>query len=432
MKFLKALLVLPLSLSLSAAACDKKTEEKKPDPEPKPKVEACPANYLKADKPSFECECPEKAPAGSVWSDNNLYTGDSKLCRAAIHAGAIEAGKVGVVKVNKGDSCKGFGGGEANSIKTSSWGSYEKTFYFEGHGDGTCKFVPKPGAKLGGKLGAKLGALKGAVDSGVAKLGDAAKKVEGDVNAKLGEAAGAAKAVVGDVNAKLGEAAKALGNIRIGGPSTPVKPFVEGGECPRKFRDAKKPEFKCTCPADAKGVVYGSHPYTADSTVCAAARHAGVIPATGGALAAKASEGCASYVSTEVNGIKTRKWGKYGSSFVFPSKGDVKCPIPVAAVANACPSNFKAAAKDSITCTCPANATGSLYGSGPFTADSSICAAARHAGVITDKGGSVTANKFAGCSKYVGAQANGVKSSQWGSYATSFVFPSKGAAACPQ
>ncbi|MCB1323493.1 MAG: hypothetical protein KDK34_24760 [Leptospiraceae bacterium] len=71
---------------------------------------------------------------------------------------------------------------------------------------------------------------------------------------------------------------------------------------------------------------------------------------------------------------------------------------------------------------CPANCTsGSVWGTDTYTSDSAICMAAVHAGVITAaEGGEVTVTKAAGESSYNGSQRNGVSTSNWGSYDSSF------------
>lgn len=63
-------------------------------------------------------------------------------------------------------------------------------------------------------------------------------------------------------------------------------------------------------------------------------------------------------------------------------------------------------------------------GSGPYTADSSICTAGVHAGLITiADGGTVVIEVAAGQESYEASDANGVSTSSYGSYGSSFTFP---------
>ncbi|NOY26901.1 MAG: hypothetical protein GXP62_13600 [Oligoflexia bacterium] len=69
---------------------------------------------------------------------------------------------------------------------------------------------------------------------------------------------------------------------------------------------------------------------------------------------------------------------------------------------------------------CPANClTGSVWGTGPYTRDSSICTAAVHGGAVTTAGGLVKATILAGQPNYQAGDANGVSSHSWMSYDTS-------------
>ena len=76
-----------------------------------------------------------------------------------------------------------------------------------------------------------------------------------------------------------------------------------------------------------------------------------------------------------------------------------------------------------VAVTCAANGTpGSVWGSGPYTDDSSICTAGTHAGVITQAGGGrVVVEIRPGEPTYQGTQANGVTTSDYGSWSGSYV-----------
>jgi hypothetical protein len=63
---------------------------------------------------------------------------------------------------------------------------------------------------------------------------------------------------------------------------------------------------------------------------------------------------------------------------------------------------------------------GSVWGSGPYTGDSDICSAAQHAGVIGESGGVFKVTNAPGCDSYTGSTANGVTTSGYGSYGSSF------------
>lgn len=70
---------------------------------------------------------------------------------------------------------------------------------------------------------------------------------------------------------------------------------------------------------------------------------------------------------------------------------------------------------------------GSVWGSGPYTDDSNLGAAAVHAGILEPGEQAIVAVKIlAGEASYSGSEANGVRSSSWGGFPGSFQVLSKG------
>jgi len=74
---------------------------------------------------------------------------------------------------------------------------------------------------------------------------------------------------------------------------------------------------------------------------------------------------------------------------------------------------------------CPPNPsqqnTRAVFGSGPYTDDSSVCMAGVHAGTITFRqGGRVVIEPRPGQNRYAGSERNGVASRDWGRYDGSF------------
>ncbi|MBY6153061.1 hypothetical protein KUV47_07560 [Vannielia litorea] len=177
-----------------------------------------------------------------------------------------------------------------------------------------------------------------------------------------------------------------------------------------------KAAWSCFCAADAPtGSVWGSGPYTADSNVCAAARHAGVIGPEGGMVALETVDGQANYSGSEANGVVTRDWGSFGKSIAFP---------PPAASSDLAQCGRFPSGTESHACFCPADASKQrdVWGSGPYTGDSDICAAAFHAGAIDAGGGEVSVLRVPGLKAYSASEAGGVATGDWGGYDFSIVF----------
>lgn len=82
------------------------------------------------------------------------------------------------------------------------------------------------------------------------------------------------------------------------------------------------------CAADA-GAVWGTDIYTSDSSVCAAAIHAGVITdADGGLVIVRYEPGLESYASTTRNGITTEEYGAWDAAATVAPVTDDMMSVP--------------------------------------------------------------------------------------------------------
>ncbi len=97
-------------------------------------------------------------------------------------------------------------------------------------------------------------------------------------------------------------------------------------KCPDSFDQLKGTGTQtCSCDGSQHGPVYGTDIYTTDSSICSAAKHAGVITDKGNVSVA-ATDGCDSYTGSAKNGVTTASWGSYGKSFYFTSQKKPSCP----------------------------------------------------------------------------------------------------------
>jgi outer membrane protein OmpA-like peptidoglycan-associated protein len=200
------------------------------------------------------------------------------------------------------------------------------------------------------------------------------------------------------------------------------------------FADTTEPvACACTAEATARGSVWGMDIYTADSSVCRAALHAGVVAKSGGAVMVLPEAGRQAYPGVTRNGVSSSNHGSYRGSFRFaaaPAPAETPAAVPTrppaASMASVCPDNFAAFADttEPVACACTAEATanGSVWGMDIYTADSSVCRAALHAGVVPKSGGAVTVVPEAGRQAYPGVTRNGISSSNHGAYRASFRF----------
>jgi hypothetical protein len=75
---------------------------------------------------------------GSVWGGSNgIYTDDSRLGKAAVHAGLLKVGQEGVVKVTLVSGQQKYTGNTQNGITTANYGAYQGSYKFVGSATNT-------------------------------------------------------------------------------------------------------------------------------------------------------------------------------------------------------------------------------------------------------------------------------------------------------
>ncbi len=188
-------------------------------------------------------------------------------------------------------------------------------------------------------------------------------------------------------------------------------------------------EYTCTCAPgpypDAEGPfndVGGSGPYATASDICRAAQHAGVLGPEGGevtAIRAVPPEG--EWRGSTANGVTTDTVVALASQpgdSAFTFEGAAPAPEPL-------PNCGPLGEAEELACFCPTGAPrADVWGSGPYTADSDICTAAFHAGVINREGGNVRVIRAPGQESYTASTAAGITSSEHGPSDASFTFGS--------
>ena len=170
------------------------------------------------------------------------------------------------------------------------------------------------------------------------------------------------------------------------------------------------------------GTVYGTDLYTDDSTLAAAAVHAGVL-ADGqkGVVKVTILPGAASYTASDRNGVSSVGWNNWDGSYRVQAVG----AKTAAADIQPDPGNLVGLRGQNdksflFEVTGNKNA-GSVWGSGPYTDDSMLAAAVVHAGVLADgQTGVVKVTILPGAASYQGSEKNGVATADWGQWDGSY------------
>jgi LCCL domain len=225
-------------------------------------------------------------------------------------------------------------------------------------------------------------------------------------------------------------------NSNTGPSSPPAPPSSAGAGTPTTWEanatslngtDGQTFTLACS-PGGTAHSVWGSDIYTADSSICTAAVHSGLITyQQGGAVTIELRPGSTIYGCSERNGVTTSPFGSYQHSFVFKTANTEavvrEAEDQTSVLWNTSASMISFEAGKTYKFKCPPNGKESaVWGTDIYTLDSSICNAAVHAGKLaSDSGGSVTIELRPGESVYKGSTRNGIKTSDFGQYASSFV-----------
>ena len=227
-----------------------------------------------------------------------------------------------------------------------------------------------------------------------------------------------------------GNISTAADNTNAGSPASSGdgKPTTwEANATSLKGKDGETFMLACS-PGGTAHSVWGSDIYTADSSVCTAAVHSGLITyQQGGTVTIEVRPSRTLYGSSERNGVTTSDYGSYSQSFVFKTQfaGEImrqaEEQTPVRWNSSASMVSPEIGKTYKFKCP-PGGKESSVWGTDVYTADSSICNAAVHAGKLTkDDGGSVTIELRPGESSYKGTTRNGIRTNDYGEYGRSFV-----------
>lgn len=281
--------------------------------------------------------------SGSLYG-SNPYTDDSSLAKAAVHAGLLQAGQKGVVKVTMMAGLSSYPGSSANGVTSSGYGSWSGSFSIAADDGGNNPAIPSPGSMTG---------------------------------------------------------------FRSAAPGSVYLFTVTGA---------------------SSGSLWGTNVFTDDSGIAVAAVHAGVLRADqSGTVRVVTSPGQSAYVGSSRNGVGSSSYGQWASGYTVADTAGATAlhaypgmqgsPLPDPGSMTSFRGRNGAALYFQVT----GATSGSLWGTGTYTDDSSLATAVVHAGVAgAGQTQVVKATIMAGQSSYASSTSNGVISSSYGSWSGSF------------
>lgn len=185
------------------------------------------------------------------------------------------------------------------------------------------------------------------------------------------------------------------------------------------------------CPPNGVlSTVWGTGTYTSDSSLCTAALHYGWITLeTGGLVGFRQVTGLNAYDGTTQNGVTSREYGPWGSSFqitsVDPLASDGGAALQINWSDTADSIGFGNRVGERVSVTCPADplGAGQIWGTDIYSSDSPICAAAVHRGVMAAAtGGTVTILVLGEQSAFIGTTRNGITSANYSAWPRGYMF----------
>lgn len=180
------------------------------------------------------------------------------------------------------------------------------------------------------------------------------------------------------------------------------------------------------------GPLWGDFLYTTDSSVGAAAVHAGLLR-VGETKAVKLwiVPSPTGFSAATRNGIQSMAWGRYPAAFIMqPATADAGAVPPGIAAGGGRGAFFGKAIGETLEMKVKGRKTGFVWGTDIYTADSDVATAAVHAGALRDgEEGTVLIAVVTSPEQHAGSERNGVTSRKWGRYPQSFVLQRAGGAA---
>ncbi len=175
-----------------------------------------------------------------------------------------------------------------------------------------------------------------------------------------------------------------------------------------------------TLTGTSTGSLWGSNPYTADSSLSAAAVHAGVI-AAGATKNVKVTilPGLSTYPGSTANGVSSSTYAAYSASIRIDA--DDGGDNPVLSDPSALRS-FESVPGGVFRFLVTAKASaGGVWGTNAYTSDSVLASTVVHAGVLSEgQTGIVRVVMGSGLTNFLGSTSNGVTSSNFGTYVSSY------------
>lgn len=287
------------------------------------------------------------ASSSSLWG-TGVYTDDSSVAAAAVHAGLLAVGQTGVIKVTVKPGQSSYQGSSSNGVNSANYGSWSGSYTVSADDGGdnpvlpdtwnlssfrdvpggvyqfTVTGVSDSGSLWGSNAYSDDSSLaKAAVHAGVLSPGQT-----GTVRVVIVPAQTRFTSSVynGITSSSYGQWAGAFAVSNVAGnvalipyPGSISLPLADPGSL-TAYRGKNGGGFYFQVVGSSSGSIWGSQIYTDDSSLAKAAVHAGVLSVNQSAkLKATISAGLSSYSGSTANGVTSSSYGSWSGSYSVSS-----------------------------------------------------------------------------------------------------------------
>jgi hypothetical protein len=395
---------------------------------------------------------------GGLWGGTDgVYTDDSRLGKAAVHAGLLRIGETGNVTIMILSGRSSYNGSMQNGITASDYGGWSGSYKFTGTpatnpttiavspdmttyrgNNGTTYTFTVTGTNDGGVWGgadgiytddSKLGTA--AVHAGLVNIGQTS-------NIKVTVLAGQSRYTGSNRN---GITSKDYGSWSgsykfVGAQNvtqstqTTTPPAVSAPNDMTGYRGNNGTSYTFTITGTNDGGVWGGADgiYTDDSKLGTAAVHAGLVT-VGQAANIKVTvlAGKSRYTGSNQHGITSNDYGSWNGSYSFGNVSQSNTSTITTSILNA-PENLTAYRGNNgtlYTFRIRGTTDGSVWGGadGIYTDDSKLATAAVHAGLVREgEEANIKVRILQGQAAYRGNSRNGITTRDYGSWSGSYKF----------
>ncbi|UJR29698.1 hypothetical protein I4U23_017246 [Adineta vaga] len=366
---------------------------------------------------------------GSVYG-TNIYTDDSNVGTAAVHAGVLSIGETKTVEVRILPGQSSYKGSTQNGVISSSYGLWLGSYVFIQNiissitdSMNLTRFRDKVGQSLyflvtGNTGGPVYGTdiytddsniNAAAVHAGVVKHGETKSVI---VNILPGQSNYQGSTKNGLTSSSYGQwpvSFRFVNNI-----TTSISTIANLTD----YRNKVNQTLSVSVTGSLGGIIYGTKIYTDDSIVNTAAIHAGIVNVgETKTVDIKILSGQTSYLGSTQNGVTSSSYGAWGGSYMFTTN-TINCIMaPIDLI------HFREKTNQLLSFVVTGKNEGSIFGTNIYSDDSNIAAAAVHAGVVkNNEMKTINVKILSGQMSYEGSIRNGITSLSYGSWSGSFVF----------